>query len=70
MSKKIEPPIEIKIKMPIFNEEEESHNKKVWDSLMQKDIKQEMLKVSVQYKKSAKGNRHRSLNSQKSCESK
>ena len=69
MNKKIEPPIEIQINMPIFNEEE-PNNKRVWDNLIQKDIKQEMLKVSVQYKKSGKGNRHRSLNSQKSCESK
>jgi serine/threonine protein kinase len=69
MSKSVTPPITMEISLVGYNEDD-IQNKKMWESLLQKDIKQAELRESMRCTKTAKGNRHRSLDSQKSCEDK
>jgi hypothetical protein len=69
MNKLIDPPIPIAVKLNFFAEQN-SQEKNMWEAMLEKDIKHEALKEAIRSTKTTKGNRHRSLNSQKSCDDK
>lgn len=69
MNKLIEPPIRVDARLTFFDEPN-TQEKQMWDALLEKDVKQETLREAIRTTKTAKGNRHRSLNSQKSCDDK